>query len=65
MNIGGFFFFFFFNYPGWGINEEVKNQDKRKHEDNELGNVFNNFRTKSHVRIVHKYPQLACDILCC
>lgn len=55
----------FFNYPGRGINEEVKNKDKRKHEDNELGDLFNNFRTKSHVRSVHKPPQLARDILCC
>lgn len=65
---------FFPTCAGRGINEEVKkkkkqkhnNKDKRKREDNELGDLFNNFRT-SHVRSVHKSPRLAraCDILYC
>jgi len=68
MNTGGFFS----TLPGRGINEEVTkkktnkilklnyNKDKRKRKDNELGDLFNNFRTTSHdVRSVHKSRQLA------
>lgn len=41
---------YFSTLPGRGINEEVeKNKDKRKHEDNELGDLFNNFRTTSRM----------------